>query len=192
MGNKGNKKLVAFIIAVVTFLILAVSLGTYFFFFRKSDVIPTQIDNSKNPVSTSGMRQYHNIERGFTLDYPPDLSIKDYDEGETTHTLIFADATGEKSFQLFFTPYLGDAITQRRIDMDIPDGKMIDPVPVVVGGSVHAIVFWSNSTLGRLREVWFIHDGYLFQATTQEQNDKWLSEILDSWKFARISPAGGS
>ena len=67
--------------------------------------------------------------------------------------------------------------------MDIPDGKIIEPVDIVIGEGITALAFFSNSKLGELREVWFIHDGYLYQLTTYKEWDEWLANIMKSWKF---------
>lgn len=128
-------------------------------------------------------REYHNAARGFSLRYPQELSVKEYDEGDGTATIVFEDTAGEKSFQVFFTPYPGDAITQSRILKDVPSGKFTAPVEIVIGSATRALAFFSTGSFGELREVWFLHGGFLFEVTAPKDLDEWLADIMKMWRF---------
>ena len=127
--------------------------------------------------------EYKNTSQNFTIQYPENLAVKDFDEGEGTHTITFKSADEEESFQIFFTPYFGDAITRSRMLKDIPSGKFTDPVEIIFGDNIRGLVFFSTSDIGDMREVWFIHKGYLFEVTTYKELDTWLAEIMNTWKF---------
>jgi len=132
--------------------------------------------------------EYQNTVRQFSLHVPPELVMKEYDEGDGTYTIVFEEtlpqsSTLRKSFQIFFTPYLGDTITQSRILKDVPTGKFTTPIEVVIGGNVHALVFSSTGLLGEMSEAWFVHNGYLYEVTTYAQLDAWLAQILSTWRF---------
>jgi len=164
--------------SIVTLLIIVLIIAIGIYAYSRLST-----ENNSPTISTENTRQYKNIERGFSIDYPESLLVKDFDEGETTHTIVFSEEVDGKNFQIFFTPYLGNQVTQERINMDIPDGKIIEPVDIVIGEGITALAFFSNSKLGELREVWFIHDGYLYQLTTYKEWDEWLANIMKSWKF---------
>lgn len=172
----------------IAIIIVTVSVGGYFYFFKNMNT--ENLSSDKSEVSTDTL-QYKNIERSFTLEYPRDLKYKDTDEGDTTHTIVFSDDTGDKSFQIFFTPYLGDQITQSRILKDVSSGKFTQPIDIVINGSIRAIVFFSTIDVGEMREVWFLHDGYLFQVTTYRDLDEWLAKIMETWEFYQTTSAGG-
>jgi len=128
-------------------------------------------------------REYRNTVRGFSLRYPPTLAVKEHDEGDSTYTIVFEDAAGEKSFQIFFTPYMGETITQSRLLKDVPSGKFTKPVEIVIGGNTHALAFFSTGFLGEMREVWFLSGGFLYEVTTYANLDTWLPPILATWRF---------
>lgn len=141
-------------------------------------------------------REYRNHKQGFSLRYPKELAVKEYDEGDGTYTIVFGEAadstnasreeeTGEKGFQIFFTPYMGDTITRSRMLKDIPSGKFTKPVEVIIGDGVRAIIFSDEGLFGEMREVWFIHNGYLYEATAYLSLDEWLSRIMSTWRFVQ-------
>lgn len=138
---------------------------------------------SETKIIGEDLMEYHNSSRNFSLAYPKGLSVTEYDEGDGTYTVVFENKADEKSFQLFFTPYLGDTITLSRIKKDVPSGQFTEPIEIVIGGGVHAITFFSTGPLGRMREVWFLYDGFLYEVTTYEDLDLWLSNIMQTWRF---------
>jgi len=164
---------------IITLLVIAILAGFCIYFYTSQ----TDGVNLGQNTDSGETVEYKNAERGFTLDYPQELQVKDTDEGETTHTIVFSDSTGEKSFQIFFTPYFGDQITQSRILEDVPSGTFTEPIEVVIGGSIHALAFESTLDIGEIREVWFIHNGYLFEVSTYKDLDSWLAGIMNTWKF---------
>lgn len=167
--------------------------AVYMYFFYGREIVGVKNDQiTEEKIGPEGTVQYRNVERGFSLWYPKELKVKENDEGDTTYTIVFSDEVGEKSFQIFFTPYMGDTITSSRFFKDFPDGKFTEPVEVVIGDNMHALVFNSEGALGKLREVWFIHDNYLFEVTTYDNLDSWLAEIMKSWKFFRPGSGGGN
>ncbi len=172
-------------------VIILIILGSVYFFIRSSNLQKNSLDGGITSSENAGTLQYKNIERGFTLEYPKELTYKDFDEGDTTHTIVFEDKDGEKGFQIFFTPYYGTQITQSRILKDISGGTFTEPVDIIINGSIHALAFFSASDAGELREIWFIQDGYLYEVTAYKQLDEWLAGIMKTWSFYQVSPAGG-
>jgi len=158
---------------IPTLVVIAVAMGVYWY--SSSTITLSDVQRPE--------RQYKNITRGFTLNYPESLSFKEYDEGGGTYTIVFEDEAGEKGFQIFFTPYSEDTITESRILKDVPSGEFSEPTEVVLGDGTHALVFFSNGSFGELREVWFVKDGFLYEVTTYKDLDTWLDEIMKTWKF---------
>ncbi len=163
-----------------------------FFIFKKENKSNGLYLENKNNIeeNTSGETlQYKNTSRLFTLEYPKNLSYKDIDEGDTTHTIVFSDSIEEKSFQVFFTPYYGNQITSSRILKDVPSGKYTTPVEIIIGKNIRALLFNSTLDIGEMTEVWFLRDGYLYQITAPKELEEWLAKIMETWEFYQILPA---
>jgi hypothetical protein len=176
------------IILVIIILILA---GGFFILILKNN-------QAKQTQLSEKDLEYRNVTRNFSLRYPKELAVKEYDEGDTTYTIVFTGKTNTdistsstpESFQIFFTPYMDNVITKSRILKDVPSGQFTDPIEVIIGDGTHALAFFSKTELGETREVWFIHDGYLFEVTAYKELDSWLAEIMKSWQFLPMSAAG--
>lgn len=173
------------ILAVVAAAVLGG--GLLWYVYRAPVEVDTAITpNGTPPLFTSpvidGHRIYANYLLRFSLQYPEDLKIKEYGEGNTS-TITFEDAKGEKGFQVFVVPYEEETVSEERFKMDIPSGVFREPVEVLIDGA-RATAFWSaNSVFGETREVWFIKNGFLYEVTTYKQLDSWLAGIMTTWKF---------
>lgn len=127
---------------------------------------------------------YTHPQYGFSLDFPKELEISRYDEGGNSETIVFQKPNEQVGFQIFVTPYFEAEITTERLQKDVRSGAIEEPTEVIIGGGQRALVFWGNDPIvGRLREVWFIHDKYLYEVTAYAELDSWLAEILETWKF---------
>jgi len=131
-----------------------------------------------------GATLYRNEEYNFKLAHPRELVVTE-ERGEGTATITFKNADSSRAFQIFITPYVGWFITEDRIQMDIPSGKIEEPVEVLVDGARGTIFFSEDPTAGRMREVWFIHGDYLYEVTTYHLLDEWLSYIMTTWRFLK-------
>lgn len=121
---------------------------------------------------------------GFSLSYPKRLLVTEFDEGQGARTIVFQEPGETSGFQIFIVPYKGTTITPERIRKDIPSGVVRDPVEAIIGDGIRATVFWSESPgVGETREAWFIHDGYLYEATAYAAQDAMLGEILSTLDF---------
>jgi hypothetical protein len=55
---------------------------------------------------------------------------------------------------------------------------------LTVGTGTAAVAFASKATdLGPDQELWFTHDGYLFEVTTYPNLGPWLTAIIDPIRF---------
>lgn len=134
----------------------------------------------------SNSKTFTHSKIGFSLEYPSELSVVEFDEGQGARTILFQKPGEQFGFQIFAVPYQGDTISPERIAKDIPSRVLKDPVEVVLGENTRASVFWSESpTIGETREVWFIRNGYLFEVTTYAELDTWLAGILSTLQFTK-------
>ena len=167
--------------------VIAVVLLGFFFFPVK--VFPPSADDSvlvmiprTVPVSDTS-RLYKNLLFRFSLTYPKDLQVKEYDDGTSASTITFEDATGKIGFQIFIVPYKEDYITTEQFKKDVPSGVMKNPTDVIIGGGRATMFNSQDVAKNETREVWFIKDGFLYEITTPADLDVWLARILSTWHF---------
>jgi len=186
---------------IIFFAILIVIVVTLLFLFVGKDDISTtfgiqeNVENTETEIATrsipDGATLYENKHFGFSLLYPEELQVKEFDEKNGSWTIVFEDAVMQKGFQIFILPYYEEEITMERIQMDVQGGGIREPKEALIGddGNVCALIFWSDgSILGETREVWFIHDGLLYEVTAPAELDVWLAEIMKTWRFGDPQP----
>lgn len=154
--------------------------------FKLASVTQTSI------VLGEGFAKFTHPDYRFSLEYPEDLILERFKEGEGAETIVFQGAKareGEKlGFQIFISPYGEDEVlTKERILEDVPGAVIDDAIEVILGDGTQALLFWSESSeVGRTREVWFVHSGQLYEITTYADLDEWLANILSTWSFNEL------
>lgn len=138
---------------------------------------------SAHRTPPSGFQEYWSGRAHFSIFYPNGLSVKEYNEKTGGFTVTFQEEKGDKGFQVFATPYSEVQITPERFKMDIPSGVIKNSVHMIIDGAPAEAFFSTNAVLGDTREVWFIHDGFLYEVTSVASLDQWFAEIMKSWKF---------
>lgn len=134
--------------------------------------------------AAGGLATYRNARLGFSITYPETFAAQEFDEGNGATTVLFQKPGAREGFQLFIVPYAEDSISPERIKKDIPTGVVEEPTEVVIGDGIRATVFWSESPgVGRTREAWFIHEGYLYEATAYAAGDEVLGTALSTLDF---------
>ena len=132
------------------------------------------------------MRTYSSAALDFSLTYPSDLSVSQYDEGQGVTSIVFQEANEQTGFQIFVTPYPypGEPITQARIKADVPTIEMQDTNSLTIGTGTPALSFASSDPdFGRTRELWFAHGSYLFEVVTYPDRAAWLAPIINTIRF---------
>jgi hypothetical protein len=126
---------------------------------------------------------YSNPQFHYSLSYPRNLQVQEYQEAGGAFTVTFQDIVADQEFQVYVTPYSNSQITDAQFKLDEPSGVKIDPTDVTVDGA-SGIEFFSNAPrMNDTREVWFIHNGLLYEVTTYKELDAWLKPIMLSWQF---------
>ncbi len=155
----------------------------------KSDTPEPAIDRlrsgSAEPVAKDVAR-YKNDYYGFAVSYPMELTQKEFSEGGDGMTVAFQKPNEEKGFQIFIIPYAEKQISQERIRADLAGAPLKNLKNIVLPGNIQAVHFESVAPLiGESTEVWFIHNGYLFEITTYRALDSWLAGILGTLVFLK-------
>jgi type II secretory pathway pseudopilin PulG len=135
---------------------------------------------SMAPSETS---EYRNTHYDFALSYPKDLVMKEYDEGSGVRTITFENPDNGFGFQIFIKPYTERQVNSEVFTIDESSGVMKDPKPIIVGGVKGTEFYGHNDQMDDTREIWFIHEGYLFEVYTYKPLDSWLMVIMKTWRF---------
>lgn len=129
--------------------------------------------------------RYIHPDPAFSIEYPKDLKARAYDEGDDAQNIVF-QGENRTGFQIFISPYEGEELTQERILEDLPEAIIREPLEALIGPSkdIRALLFWSEDpAIGRTREVWFVHNSYLYEITTYAHLDSWLAGLMTTWRF---------
>jgi len=181
------------IIFFATLIVIVVA--SLIFFAGKDDISTTfgiqeNVENTETEIRArsipDGAALYENKHFDFSLLYPEELQVKEFDEKNGSWTIVFEDSAMQKGFQIFILPYEEEEITMERIQIDVQGGGIKEPKEALVGENedIRALIFWSEgSILGETREVWFIHGGFLYEVTAPAELDVWLAEIMKTWRF---------
>ena len=130
-----------------------------------------------------GRREYRNTAYHFSLLYPETLEVKEYIEGGNALTVTFQDTKRGEGFQIFITPYAEQQISDERFKKDVPSGVRTALTDITVDGATGAAFYSESAVLGETREVWFIHNGRLFEVTSPRPLNAWLASIVQTWEF---------
>lgn len=206
MENGSRRRCVVFIIFAVAFLALVVAV--VFLLGRAKEakentpfVIPATFDtkNSLAGIAATLGEEYavfRHPHRGFSVEYHKELIIERYEEDGGGETLVFREPELRENiidkvgFQVYATPFFEEVISRERILKDIPNKAIVELQTVTVNPEaevpVHGLLFWSEAPeIGKTREVWFAHGGYLYAITTYAHLDLWLAKILSTWRFEK-------
>jgi hypothetical protein len=152
---------------------------------RVNDTRAASVAVPLSPARTppSGAKDYRNERYRFELFYPPNLSVNEFDEGKGAMTITFQNPVDAQGFQIFIMPYGERQVSTARFKQDVPSGVAKEVMNIQIDGAQGTAFKSKDSFLGDTREVWFIHNGYLFELTTPLSLDSWLSSIMTTWKF---------
>ncbi|HET8581132.1 MAG TPA: hypothetical protein VFL98_01535 [Candidatus Paceibacterota bacterium] len=189
---------ISLLVPAVIVMLIALGLGSWFFVryamkpaaVGAAGLVP-KVEKVGNALAP-GMARFTHPRYAFSLDFPDSLGVTRDKEGNASEIDVFAprdaSSTSDERFQLFITPYAQATITQARLAEDIPNGDIRDMQEAVIGigQAIHAAIFQSSDPLTheQTREVWFIHDGFLFEVTAPFSADSWLASIMQTFRFA--------
>jgi hypothetical protein len=171
----------------------ALAIGSSF----ASSTSGTEVLEAKAPSGTSvgpevisvqappppGYVEYRNEKYGFSYYHSLDAKLTEYDEGSGAMTLVHENFVKVRGFQVFIVPYNEPLISEERFKMDVPSGVRKNVTDTTLDG-VRAVTFNSyDPMLGDTREIWVIHNGYLYEITTFSGVGNWFTPLIQSWRF---------
>lgn len=145
---------------------------------------PQQLGTATKRDVPPGKKEYRSERFHFSLFYPEDLQVVEDSKADTL-TVAFQNTNKDdaKGFQIFVQAYTLPQVTPERFKKDVPSGVRKNAVPVTVGGATGAAFESADAELGDTLEVWFIHQGLLYEVTSPKLLEGWLDPILTTWQF---------
>lgn len=175
---------------------IAVVAGTMYWLNTRTDtqqpaVTATTTVTATAVVAAADTIHYESEGYGFALDYPRGLVVKEFDEGRGSYTVVFQKPDEYLGFQVYITQNVGNTITGATIQRDVPSGVVNDlkEEDLIINGGrtkVRAATFWSESPLaGKTREIWMLHNGFIFEFTAYAGADDLLRGVLQTLVFTK-------
>jgi hypothetical protein len=159
----------------------------------QAKLYPPEPPNYTRASENIGSRIYVHPAYNFSFEFPEDLSVSTFKEGGGEIIVAQgevvrpgAESPEHFAFQIFIMPWDegGDIITPQRIHQDLPDLPVENPQEALVYKTKRALLFFSEDpAFGRTREIWILHNEFLYQIITADEYDPWLAEIMKTWKF---------
>jgi len=107
-------------------------------------------------IAPAGQQEYRNAHYGFSILYPENFNVSEYDEGDGAWTVSFEDDTSGDGFKIFISPS-----TSTPTDAFVAD----------------------DTAVGSTTQMKATHGNYLYEVSTLSASSTWFSAIEDSWKF---------
>jgi hypothetical protein len=143
-----------------------------------------EVRGDAEPVTLS--ETYTHAEPGFSFRYPATFTVSEIPQAEDSALLLVEDPTRERQgFQVSSMPYdEAEPLTPERIRQDVPDITMENAQPFRVAGEPGiSFVQQQDPALGKTYEVWFVHNGMLYEAATYADRAALLHDVLSTWTF---------
>ena len=174
-------------IILISTLILGAAAAAVLFYWtgnsgNPADIINSQIQEQKKPV----LKTYINTGYGFSFDYPSEWEVS-YFSDETGKTILAQKADDpQQDVQVYIQPFdePETSLTKQRILKDLPGMTIENEKAMTLASGINALSFSGrDENFGKTREVWFVHNGFLYQITAPSGNQEILEKMINSWKL---------
>lgn len=143
--------------------------------------------NIEFPWELGQPQTYEQPEDNFTFSYPQKLNVTEtaIEEIEGGKRILVESEEPKKGFEMIILPFDETGLlTAERIRQDLPDMLMENIRNILISNNITAISFDSiDENIGETHEVWFVYNGYLYQARTYRDFGQTMEAILQTWKF---------
>lgn len=151
--------------------------------------LSTTTATAANAVANQVFSQtYTNMSLGFSFKYPAGLKAgTETSQSTGSVTVLVQNPSTHLGFQLYITPYSGSSasVTAAHVAQDLPNIDMRDAQGVVIAGAPGVTFLATDPNFGNSRQVWFVHKGYLYQASTYSSQGSLLGKVLSAWAFSK-------
>jgi hypothetical protein len=131
----------------------------------------------------AGHKEYRNEHCGFSVYYPSKISPQELPDRDDQLTVLFQGAAGQPRFEIYIAPVNDTKITPERFKLDEPSGIIREQRDTMIDGVPATTFVGFTAGVGQTREIWFIHDHFIFEVMTYKELDSLLSDIMQTWRF---------
>ena len=175
---------------VTIIIILCIAVFLFIYTNRKTEKGQFDIDYSVNKVDQYDIgaieeaNLYSNENPPFSFRYPDDFSVSSFEDTDKSVVLV-QKSEDQAGLQIYISDFSDDkeGLTPQRIQRDIPSIVMVNVQPVFFGGKETGLIFVSTRDNEKVREMWFVYEGWLYQITTPLSFDEALEKIMNTWQF---------
>lgn len=141
-------------------------------------------------ISASLGKTYASPNGEFSFNYPEGFVITELpiNEATTSRQIIVESGEPQRGFELDILAFDEPGpLTSERIKQDLPDIEISQSRDISIS-SITALAFESTDPppaggIGKTYEIWFVHDGNLYQAKTYRTFGKEMEEMMRTIKF---------
>lgn len=178
----------------IQFVLVFIFFGLVVFFLHASlwnkDGSPEVRRHADTEEATPTTALYLHSDTSFEFTFPSDLKFSNLVGGEdqaTTETVLFSSLEKNKGFQIFIAPYSSTApLTIESIAANNKTMQIFDPGQVTINGEPGVIFLaGEKGSTATTREVWFTHQGKIYQISTYPDFEKTVLMILPTWKWLK-------
>lgn len=186
--------------AIIVLLVLAALAVAALFFFDKNAPLGATaplatLSGTSSPAGAvqsigsqqllaNGLAMYSSQPYHFSLEYSSTLSGEGHrEQAGGPLAVLIANKDGSQLARVFAVPYGEASVSRARFLTDLPSGVMQNTAAVTVDGVSGTMFNSTDSQLGATIEIWFIHNGILYEVDTYASQAAWLQQIMQSWKF---------
>jgi hypothetical protein len=131
-----------------------------------------------------GFKEFRTQPYHFSILYPDEVSVRDQSGGSGgPFTLVLANSDASKALQVYVQPYTQPTITPTRFKLDAPYAKTTNPISIEVLGAKGLEFVGSSAGNPDMLEIWFIHEGLLYEVTAPASLKTWAENIIQTWEF---------
>lgn len=132
--------------------------------------------------NAAGQATYKDQTYGFSLTYPSIYKIGRV-PNESGSTFILQDEKGV-GMQLSVSDFDEEVseLTPERVKQDLPDMPVTNPRQVTLPSGIKALAFESSGGgFANSIEVWFVSQGYLYQASANQAQIEFLQQVMGTF-----------
>lgn len=119
---------------------------------------------------------------GFSFGYPTSLKVGAANSGSGT-TILAQNASAHIGFQVYITPWQGEAVTASAVEQSLPQIGMHDVQNLKIDGAPALAFTATDPNFGDSVQVWFTYKNYLYQVSTYASQLSLLQKVLGTWKW---------
>lgn len=174
----------------IVLILLIVGGAAYWFFSSPQPVVPepTPMRSLSAPTREvpQGFAEYKSLRYGVSVLYSTALTAEKKEEvgGAQTVTILDPAATSQEDVhgvQIYLASYVVPEIDEAFVRRYLPSAHTFEPI--IVHGAKGLAFISNDPQFGELREVWFVNNKGLYEATAPRAQEQLLLDILNTWVF---------